>query len=218
MKNTDLPNAMSFKDYLIGTLLRPGRTFEFLMADSRKVKFGLIAMSITAVVYTLVYAFLSFSGGAPSSFTPWLAVPKEVYYFYNQFWLAPSMFGCWILAAGVAHLISKLFSGKGSFEDTLSVFGFGITIATFFSALHDLPDSFLGAIGVLDQNWYELALNSPTIWRTILFTLYGIALFMLFLLSIKGVSASQKIKGVPALFIGIVAAIAYQGVFFIFNR
>ena len=89
---------------------------------------------------------------------------SRCYYYYNQFWLAPSMFGCWILAAGTAHLLSRLFSGKGSFEDTLSVFGFEITIATLFALLHDLPDSFLGAIGILDMRWYELALNSPTIW------------------------------------------------------
>jgi len=96
---------------------------------------------INAILYTLVYIFLTIGGGAPSSFDPWLAVPKDVYYYYNQFWLAPSMFGCWILAAGVAHLLSRLFAGKGSFEDTLSVFGFGITIATFFALLHDLTDS-----------------------------------------------------------------------------
>lgn len=218
MNNTDLPNRMSFGNYLMGTLLRPDRTFDLLMADNRRMKFGLIAISINAIVYTLVYVFLNIAGGAPSSFTPWLAVPKEVYYFYNQFWLAPSMLGCWILAAGVAHVLSKPFSGKGSFEDTLSVFGFGVTIATFFSALHDLPDSFLGAIGVLDVQWYEVALNSPTMWRTILLTLYGIALVMLFLLSIKGVSASQKIKAGPALFVGIVAAIVYQVMFLVFNR
>jgi hypothetical protein len=41
---------------------------------------------------------------------------------------------------------------------------------------------------------------------------------MLFLLSIKGVSVSQKIKSGPAIFIGSLAAIAYQGMFFIFNR
>ena len=218
MNNTDLQNTMSFKDYLVGTLLRPRQTFNLLLADSRRLKFGFIAISINAVLYTLVYVFLTLAGGAPSSFTPWLAVPKDVYYFYNQFWLAPSMFGCWILAAGVAHLSSKLFSGQGSFEDTLSVFGFGITIASLISALHDLPDSFLGAIGLLDQNWYELALNSPTIWRAILLTIYGVALVMLFLLCIKGVGASQKLKAGPALFVGILAAVMYQGVFFIFNR
>ncbi len=218
MSRTASPNTMSFKGYLVGTLLRPRKTFDLLMSDPRRLKFGFAAISINAVVYTCVYIFLTMGGGAPSSFTPWLAVPKDVYYFYNQFWLAPSMFGGWILAAGVAHLLSKFFSGKGTFEDTLSALGFGITIATFFAALHDLTDSFLGAIGVLDLRWYEQALNSPTVWRTILFTLYGIGLFMLFLLSIKGVGASQKIKAGPAVYVGLVAAIVYQGFFFIFNR
>jgi hypothetical protein len=218
MNITDSPNTMSFGKYLVGTLLRPRQTFNLLMADSRRVKFSLVAISINAFIYTLVYAFLSIGRGAPSTLTPWLAVPKDVYYFYNQFWLAPSMFGCWILAAGAAHLLSKLFSGQGSFEDTLSALGFGIAVATFFAILHDLPDSFLGAIGVLDLRWYEVALNSPTIWRTILMILYGTGLFMLAFLSIKGVSASQKIKGGPALFVGILAAVLYQGMFFIFNR
>ncbi len=218
MSIPDSSNMMSFQAYLLGTLTRPRHTFDLLLTDSRKLKFGFFAISINAILYTLVYIFLTIGGGAPSSFTPWLAVPKDVYYYYNQFWLAPSMFGCWILAAGVAHLLSRLFAGKGSFEDTLSVFGFGITIATFFALLHDLTDSFLGAIGVLDQRWYELALNSPTIWRTILLTLYSIALIMLFVLLIKGVSAAQKIKLGPAIFIGSVAAIVYQGIFFIFNR
>ena len=218
MNKNNAKNTTSFAGYLVGTLLRPLKTFELLMTDSRRLKFGLAAISINALVYTLVYVFLTIGGGAPSSFAPWLAVPKDVYYFYNRFWLAPSMFCCWILAAGVAHLLGKLFSGQGSFEDTLSALGFGILIATSFATLHDLTDSFLGAVGLLDLRWYEVALNSPTIWRTILFTLYGIALVMLALLSVKAVSASQKIKGGPALFVGLVAAIVYQVMFMVFNR
>jgi len=218
MNNTASPHLKSFKDYYFGTLFRPGKTFDALLTDNRELKFGLLALSLNALLYTLVYIFLWHGGGAPSSFDPWLAVPKDVYYFYNQFWLAPSMFGCWILAAGVAHLLSRLFSGKGSFEDTLSVFGFGITIATLFALLHDFTDSFLGAIGLLDLRWYEVALNSPTIWRTILLTLYATALLMLFVLLIKGVAAAQKIKPAPAIFIGSVAALVYQGIFFVFNR
>jgi hypothetical protein len=208
----------SFKDYYIGTLLRPRQTFDALLTDNHRLKFGLLAISINAILYNLVYIFLWSRGGAPSSFTPWLAVPKEVYYFYNQFWLAPTMFGCWILAAGVAHLLSKLFSGQGSFEDTLSVFGFGITIATLFALLHDFTDSFLGAIGLLDLRWYEVQLNSPTIWRTILWALYSIAIILLVVLQIIGVKTSQKIKIGPAVFIGSIAATVYQGIFFIFNR
>jgi hypothetical protein len=218
MNTTASSHLKSFKDYYLGTLFHPRQTFDQLITDSRKLKLGLLAITLNAILYTFVYIFLTIGGGAPSSFDPWLAVPKDVYYFYNQFWLAPSMFGCWILAAGVAHLLSRLFSARGSFEDTLSTFGFGITIATLFAILHDFTDSFLGAIGILDLRWYEVALNSPTLWRTILLTLYSIALIMLFVLLIKGVRAAQKIKPGPAIFIGSVAAIVYQGIFFIFNR
>jgi len=212
------PRTPSFRDYLIGTLIRPFKTFDALLKDERRLKFGFFSIMITAITYTFVYIFLTIGGGAPSSFDPWLAVPKDVYYSYNRFWLAPSMFGCWILASGVAHLLSRLLKGKGSFEDTLSVFGFGITIATFFAALHDLTDSFLGAIGLLDLRWYEVALNSPTIWRAILGILYSTGLIMLVLQLILGVGKVQKIKPVHALWIGCIAAVVYQGTFFIFNR
>ena len=114
--------------------------------------------------------------------------------------------------------MSRLVSGKGSFEDTLSVFGYGITAATFFALLHDLPDTFLGAIGVLDVRWYEVQLNSPTIWRAILWTSYSTALIMLYILLTKGVISSQRIKGIYAVVIGFIAFIAYQGVFLVFNR
>jgi Yip1 domain len=208
----------SFNDYLFKTIFHPRQTFELLLQDERRLKFGFFAMVISAVVYTFVYIFLTMGGGAPSSFDPWLAVAKDVYYSYNRFWLAPSMLGGWILAAGVAYLLSRLVSGRGSFDDTISVFGFGITIATLVSALHDLTDSFLSAIGLLDQHWYEIALNSPTIWRTILLTLYSISLILLFVYLIIGVSRSQKIQFRHALWIGCIAAATYQGVFFIFNR
>lgn len=207
-----------FRDYLIGTLIYPRKTFDMLLKDERRLQFGFFAITINAIVYTMVYIFLTMGGGAPSAFDPWLAVPKDVYYSYNRFWLAPSMFGCWILAAGVAHLLSRLLEGKGSYEDTLSVFGFGVTIATFFAALHDLTDSFLGAVGLLDLRWYEAALNSPTIWRTILTILYSTGLIMLVVQLILGTSKAQKIKPIHALWIGCIAAVVYQGVFFIFNR
>jgi len=212
------PKMKSFKDYYLGTMFRPRRTFDALLGDGRRLKFGLLALSINALLYTLVYVFLSLGGGAPSSFAPWLAIPSEVYYQYNRFFLAPSMFGCWILAAGVAQLLSRIFSGKGNFEDTLSVLGFGISIASLASLLHDLPDTLLGAIGVLNLKEYEVALNSPTIWRTILLTLYTLSTMSFLVLFPKGIGAAQRIRRGPAVFVGVLAYLVYQGVFVIFNR
>ena len=208
----------SFKDYYLGIIIRPRRTFDILMLDSHRLRFGLLAVLINIVLYTLVYVFLSIGGGAPSSFTPWLAIPAEDYYRYNQFFLAPSMFAAWILAAGVAQLLSRPFSGKGSFEDNLSVFGFAISIASLASLLHDLPDAFLGAIGVINLREYEVALNSPTIWRTILWILYGLYFILFFLLFPKGIGAAQRIRSGPAILAGVLAFMVYQSVFVIFNR
>lgn len=208
----------SFRDYYLAAIRRPRRTFDTLLSDSRRLRFGLLAISIPATCYTLVYVFLSVGGGAPSSFTPWLAIPAEVYFFYNQFILAPSMFACWILAAAVAHLLSRPFSGKGSFEDNLTGLGFSISIASLASLLHDLPSSFLGAIGVINMSEYEIALNSPTIWRTILWILYGLYLILFLILFPKAIGAAQRLRRGPAILVGILAFLVYQGVFLIFNR
>jgi hypothetical protein len=213
-----LPTLDSFKDYYLGTILHPRRTFDALMNDDRRLKFAFWAVSINAVLYTLVYIFLTIGNGAPSSFKPWLAIPSNVYYHYDRFLLAPSMFADWILVAGIAHLLSRLFQGKGSFEDTLSAFGFGITIASLASLLHDLPDAFLGAIGFLDLREYEVILNSPTIWRVILLTLYSLSIVWYLVLFPKGIGAAQRIGRGPAIFIGVFTFLVYLFFFLTFNR
>lgn len=40
----------SFKDYYIGRLLHPRQTFEILLTDNRRLKSGLLAMSLNAVL------------------------------------------------------------------------------------------------------------------------------------------------------------------------
>ena len=207
-----------FWGYYLGTITRPRRTFDALIADDRRLRFGLIALALNAFLYNLVYIFLSAGGGAPSSFAPWLAISREDYYFYNQFWVAPSMFAACILAAGVAQLLSRPFGGRGSFEKTLSTFGFATAIACIASLLHDLPDSFMIVIGVLDPRWYEEQLNSATIWRVILLTLYGLSILWFCVLFPKGVGAAQRLRTGPAVAVGLSAYVVYQFVFVIFNR
>jgi hypothetical protein len=208
----------AFWSYYAGTILRPRRNFAALVSDDRRVRLGLLALAFNALLYTLVYIFLTRAGGAPSSFTPWLAIAPDRYYFYNQFMLLPSMVMAWLLAAAVAQLVSRPLGGRGSFEDTLSVLGFAIAIACLASLLHDLPDSFLGAVGLLDQRRYEAALNSPTIWRAILWTLYLLSLFGFMVLFPLAIQAAQRMRLLPAMLVGWLSFLVYQGVFLIFNR
>ncbi len=165
-----------------------------------------------------MYLLASIAGGAPSSFSPWLAIPKEQYFRYNVFIVAPSMFMCWVLASGVVQLLARLFPGKGSFEDTATVLGFGIGIATWASLVHDLTDAVLGALGVISMKEYEAALNQPTFWRALLWALYTIYAIWFIALFAKGIGSAHKSRRGSSVLLAFIALIVYQGVFLIFNR
>lgn len=207
-----------FARHWLGTIVRPRRTFSALLDDPRRLRHGLFALAFNALLYTLVYVFLTIGGGAPSAFTPWLAIPKDDYYFWNRFLLAPTMFAAWILSAGVAQLLSRPFGGRGRFEDMAAVLGFAIAIPCLASLAHDLPDTFLGAVGLLDLRAYEVALNTPTIWRTILWICYGTSALGFLLLFPIAVRAVQGVRWRAAVPIGVFAFAVYQVFFLVFNR
>jgi hypothetical protein len=207
----------TFGWYYLNTLLHPRRAFEALMQDPRRLKFSMWVMLITAALYTWVYINLVIGGGSPNP-KPFFDIPSEVFYQYNRWWLLPSMFGCWILAAGVAQLLSRLFRGKGTFEDTLSALGFATAAATLASLAHDLPETILGATGVINFRVYEAQLNAATPAALVLWIFYGLYAVLFVVLYPLAVRSAQKIKLGPAILVGELAFIVYQGVFFIFNR
>ncbi len=212
------PLRRTFWSYYRALFLRPSRTFHELLADERRVRFGFLAVLIPALGYTLFYILASRAGGAPSSFTPWLAIPIEDYFFYDIFIVAPSMLLCWIFASGVVQLLAPLFSGTGAFEDTVAVIGFGISIATWSTLIHDLTDALLGAVGIISLREYEAALNAPTIWRTLLLTLFAIYFVWFLFLFTKGIRAAHSLPAWKSFVLAFIALFAYQGVFLIFNR
>jgi len=205
-----------FIKYYLGTITSPRPTFENLIADKRYLSLSLKAVSITAILYTFVYVFLIFGGGQP--FKPWLNIPLETYYRYNVFFCAPSMFLGWILAAGLVHTVTRIFTNAGNFEQTMAVFGFGLSIASWTTGFHDVLTSFLGAIHVINQREFELALNSPTIWRTILWVLMIAYLVWFIVLFSKGVKAVYRLTTLQSCLIGSLGFFVYQFFFFIFNR
>jgi hypothetical protein len=205
-----------FLNYYLNTFNSPSKTFEKLLNCKHKMRYAFYAVAIQIIVYTLVYVFLVMGEGRP--FKPWLNIPPENYYRYNRFLLAPSLLFAWILAAGVVQLSCKSTAGKGSFEDTLCVLAFGIGVASWATGLHDLITSFLGAIAVINQQKFELALNTPTIWRTLLWILMILYLLWFCVLFTKGIMVVHKIKVRTAVIIGGSGFIVYQLFFFIFNR
>jgi hypothetical protein len=206
----------SFGNYYRLSIIRPDLAFENLIKDKNSLRFSAIAVSITAILYTIVYVFLIWGGGQP--YKPLLDIPLETYYKYNVFFCAPSMFLGWILASGVVHTLSRIITKTGTFDQTLCVFGFGISIASWSTGIHDVLTSFLGAIHIINQHNYELALNSPTIWRNLLWVLMMVYLIWFVILFSKGVISVYSIKWHQAIILGATGFFTYQLYFFIFNR
>jgi hypothetical protein len=207
-----------FWSYYSGVFLHPSETFSLLMRDNRRLKFGLYAFLIPAIGYTLFYIMAYNAGGSPSTFKPWLAIPVEKYFYYDIFLTLPAYFLSLIAASGIIQLLSRAFNGKGSFEDTVSVFGFGVGVATWSTMLHDLTDAFLGFIGIIDLREYEKLLNEPTLWRSLLWTLFAIYFIWYIVLFTKGIKTVHKTSASVSLILGFVSLIVYQLIFLIFIR
>jgi len=209
---------IKFLKIYIQTIIRPGKTFEGLLVNENYFSLSFIYILIPIIAYTLMYIFLTIGNGAPSVFTPWLNIPKEDYYSINRILLAPSMILCWLFTTSLIQILSRIFKGTGTFEQTLALISLSISIAMWGGLIHDLPMSFFSAIGIIDARQHEIDMNSPTIFRTLLwicYSIYLVAFLILFPLSVKVV---HKLTIAKSILIGWTGFISFQIIFLIFNR
>lgn len=211
-------HAPSFLDRYLHIARRPAEGFTELATEARALRLGALALASNAIFYTFVYAFLVLGHGRPTAFHPWLALDPEIYYRWNVVLVAPSMALAWIVAGAVAQLLARAAGGRGSFENTTAVLGFGTAIASWTTLFHDLVTSFLGAVHVIDQRAYEDALNAPTVFRALLWVLMGAYLVAFVLYFARGIEAVHRLSRSRSLAVGGAAFLAYQLVFVIFNR
>lgn len=205
------------KNYLL-TLFRPVRSFERVLSNKNYFAISFLYISIPIAGYTAMYIFLTIANGAPSVFTPWLNIPKDQYYSINRFLLAPSMILCWLAATSVMQIIGRLNNGAGKFEQMLSVTALGISISMLAGLLHDLPMSALSAYGIINAREHEIAMNSPTVYRTLLRISYSIYLIAFLVLFPTVVKAVHRLSLLKSIFTGVLGFIVFQLIFFIFNR
>jgi hypothetical protein len=208
----------TFFKYFFKTITKPKMSFDWLLQNPNYYRLGFLYMLFPIAGYTLMYIFLTIAHGAPSVFTPWLNIEKDDYYSMNRFLLAPSMLLCWVAAAGFIQIVAKFQHTNASFEQTLSVLALSISVAMPFSLLHDLPMSFMSAVGIINAREHEIAMNSPGIWRYLLwffYALYGVAFLVLFPYTVRVVHGMSWIKSIVT---GWLAFVLFQSLFLLFNR
>ncbi|MBU1096406.1 MAG: YIP1 family protein [Bacteroidetes bacterium] len=204
--------------YFMISFIKPTKAFNELLASDKYFTYSFIYILFPIVGYTLMYIFLTIGQGAPSVLTPWLNITKESYYSVNRFLLAPSMLMSWLLASSVMQIMSKLFKGEGTFEKTMSILALCISVSMIPALLHDLPMSFLSALKIINAKEHEIAMNEPTVWRSLLWFFYSVYFIYFFVLFPKAVSIVHKISKAKSIFIGILSFVVFQTVFLLFNR
>ncbi len=208
----------SFWSYYLNTIIRPSRTFNLLTEDKNGLKYGLFGLLFPAIGYTLFYIMASNAGGAPTTFKPWLAIPADKYFFYDIFLALPGYFFSIFVTTSTIYLLSKAMKGTATYDKLFAVIGISIGIASWSTMLHDLTDSFLAFVGIIDMKAYEKALNEPTFWRNLLLTLFLIYFTWFLILFTKGIKAASKLSNFKSAVLGFIALVLYQGTLLIFIR
>jgi hypothetical protein len=118
-----------------------------------------VAVLAVGVGYAVTVSGIALSNGRPS--TPWLAIPPADYFKWEALFIAPVTLLCWVLAAGVMHLLSKLVHGRATFEDTLALLGFAVALPTLVSLIPDAIRAAMTAVGMLSRVAWERAVSEP---------------------------------------------------------
>jgi hypothetical protein len=152
-------------------------------------------------------------GGATTTMPAFLKIPEDRYYFYQLIFMIPMFLLTWLLAGGIAYLLSKALGGIGSVDTILGGFGMAAPIAGYFALV---PDFVQGLLWTTDwmafEEYQELTshgLAAVLVWAYML--AYSIGYLILYFVTIRhaqGLSVSKS---------ALVASMAYflSALFFI---
>ncbi len=206
-----------FWRYLGGTVIKPRSTFNHLLADPKAVSQGFKAVLFIGILYTLTVIGLAIVR-ADIATPAWIAIPAENYYFWEIFFALPVFLMGWILGTGLVQLLSKALKGNGTFESTLAVSGFALTVPMFVTWIPETVGAVLFILGIVTQKeWLEIT-SRPGFWQVFAAAYQFIALAWLLALVLVAIAASQKLRWWQAVFVGV-PVIAITGLLmFVFIR
>lgn len=207
----------TFIKYFFGTILDPINTFKTLLKDKSHLYYGTIAIFLTAILYT--FTVMGLAAAKARIVSPaWVNIPAQQYYFWEIFFALPVFIIGWLLAAAILHLLSILFKGKGTFESTLALLGFALTIPTFVTWIPETIGTILFVSGIHTQKDWLDAVSRPGFWKIFADAYEYVALAWYLMLFWMAASVSQKLKWKPAVFTGTLTVIIVGFLMVIFIR
>jgi hypothetical protein len=199
--------------YFLLPIYHPGKYLRKLINDHYKVAYGLIIFLFLGFIYNLS-VFLAYQRGFGAQVEPFVKIPAENYYFWQQFFQIPLFLVTAILFAGTARLLSIAFNGQGTYEDIFAICCVALTLPMFLTLW--LPEttyflffqgSYLGSEGSAPPwpAWVDIVRQLASILWPLGIIVFGIVL-------------SEKLKWFPSIVITLVAAIPMTALMVIFIR
>ncbi len=169
------------------------------------------------VSYAVCLLLLAFGGVAPG-LAPWLAIPSDVYFYWEATFIAPVIVLAAMLAAAVLHLVARALGGRGEFDDVMALVGVATAVASLTTLVPDTLVGLLLCARVLDPDaWmHAIVRPSPTlaiVW--VYLSLYAIAFAVAYPAIARVV---HGLRGGRALLAGWTAFVVYQALLFVFVR
>lgn len=178
-----------FWHYSWGIIVKPAYTLKQLAGEA-SLAYAFAAYFLFGLLYGL-FALVGYFYGHLASGILLNFIPARTYYLWEGIFMIPVTMQIYLLFAALAHLLSKLLGGQGSFEGTLSVLGFTYSIPLI--VLFWVPDVvFFFLFGRQVQlNFVPFYGTAAGLWT--------------FILSLMGIRIAQQISLPRAFFVTIVA-------------
>jgi len=189
--------------YIFGLMVSPKKTFNLLANDSKNMIYSWIAL------VSLTIAFIISNGSffllqIKSPIPPLVNIPIEYAYLFSLAAGIPAQVFLFMMVAATIYMMSKLFKGSSTFENTFSMVSFGLFVPFFLYWLFEIGFLLYMVIngkkesGMISVILVIVFMAITVIWQTVLLTI--------------GTSVTQKIKGIPAFIVTLVSILVFWGI------
>jgi len=164
----------------------PKTTITKLASDPRAAFVGLKHILLYAVLYEIVIVLWAF-GDATPTMPAFLKIPEDQYYYYQLTFQIPMIVIAWLLAAGIAYVLSKVLGGNGSYDTILAGFGIAALVSAYFVLIPDFIQGLLWSTGLVSFAEYQEATSRGPlfvlVWGYI--TAYEVCYLVLYTVTIR---------------------------------
>jgi len=194
----------------------PGTAIAQLASDPRAVFVGLKHILYLAVLWEIALLLWAL-GGATVTLPPFLKIPEEKYYFYQLIFYIPMFLVSWLLAGGIAYLLSKAFGGIGSFDTILGGFGLAAAVSGYFVLIPDFIQGILWTTGWVPFAEYQEKTSHGFLAIVVLVYLLAYTVSYLVFYSAT-IHYSQNLGKLKSVIVALISYFVSAGLFITINR